>query len=176
MSVSPARSVPFSARISTEDAAFIAGLEIDGAHTPSDKLRALLADARKRQLGSGDYDSSLQMAMDWLQPLRRHLQSAEHRHQTHSALLARLIEWLPDTLAFLQVAADNRADADTTELRRLEQGATDRIARLMEALLQLALVNSSCYDPEQLRQRLKPSLELAAVLNHKSPPTQENIV
>ena len=71
MSESTSRSVPFSARISTEDAAFIAGLEIDGAHTPSDKLRALLAEARKRRQGSGDYESSLQLAMDWLQPLRR---------------------------------------------------------------------------------------------------------
>ncbi len=175
MSESTSRSVPFSARISTEDAAFIASLEIDGAHTPSDKLRALLFEARKRRQGSGDYESSLQLAMDWLQPLRRHLQSAEHRHQMHSALLARVIEWLPDTLAFLQAAADNRAEPGTNQLRRLEQGAADRTVRLMEAVLQLAMINSSCYEPEHLRQRLQPALELAVVLNEKLSPAKENV-
>lgn len=175
MSETSARSVPFSARISTEDAAFIASLEIDGAHTPSDKLRALLADARKRQQGYGDYESSLQVAMDWLQPLRRHLQTTEHRHQVHSVLLARLIEWLPDTLAFLQAAADNRAEPGLNQLHRIEQGAADRVLRLTEAVLQLALVSNSCYAPQALQQRLQSTLELAAVLIHKQSPVKENV-
>ena len=37
------KTIPFSARISVEDADFISTLEFDGARTPSEKLRGLLA-------------------------------------------------------------------------------------------------------------------------------------
>ena len=41
------KTVPLSVRISHDDAEYIAGLKIDDALTPSDKVRAIIRDARK---------------------------------------------------------------------------------------------------------------------------------
>ena len=47
------RSVPLSVRVAPEDADFISRVEIAGAETPSEKVRALLAEARRRQNRNG---------------------------------------------------------------------------------------------------------------------------
>ena len=51
---SGSKSVPLSVRVSPDDARFISQIDIAGAATPSDKVRALLADARKRREGFSD--------------------------------------------------------------------------------------------------------------------------
>ena len=47
--------VPLSVRVSQDDAAFLAGLAVTGATSPSDKLRALIRDARLRHEGCSGY-------------------------------------------------------------------------------------------------------------------------
>ena len=54
--------VPISVRISQEDADFIASLQIQGANTPSDKIRELLRQARTLHTQGQDYESSLSLA------------------------------------------------------------------------------------------------------------------
>jgi len=56
------KSVPVSVRLEPGEAAFLAGLEIGDAHTHSEKLRAIIAAARQRQLGTEDYRSALRVA------------------------------------------------------------------------------------------------------------------
>ncbi|MDX1391935.1 MAG: hypothetical protein R3241_06135, partial [Rheinheimera sp.] len=68
-----AKTVPFSARISVEDAEFISELEFDGANTPSDKLRALLAESRRRYQGYSDYGQNLAQMQEWLGRIKRQL-------------------------------------------------------------------------------------------------------
>ena len=63
------KTVSISARISHEDAEFLSSLTIEGATTPSDKLRALLADARQRHAGLQDYSSNLSHSNAQLGPV-----------------------------------------------------------------------------------------------------------
>ena len=43
------KSVPFSVRLTSEDAEYVAALQIPGAVTSSDKIRHIISDARKRR-------------------------------------------------------------------------------------------------------------------------------
>jgi hypothetical protein len=158
--------VTISARISQEDAAFISQLTIDDAKTPSDKLRAIIADAKLRSNRKQDYASSLQHIQELVQPLLRRIRKAEVENRIHSELIIRLTEWLPDTLAFLLSSISAQDDQDITEaLFHLEQGAAERLIRLMESVLQLAITEQcACYNPEIMRTKIGPVLELSQII------------
>src|SRR5438045_4020584 len=81
------RTVPFSARIPSDDAAFIAELKIEGAVTPSDKLRAIITQARKQYEGSADYATSLQWMRDLLTPALTRIRAVEHTANMHSEIV-----------------------------------------------------------------------------------------
>ena len=51
----PGKTVPLSVRVTDADAEFLARLDIAGATTPSEKLRALLTAERTRGEGAGEF-------------------------------------------------------------------------------------------------------------------------
>ena len=51
--------IPVSVRITQEDADFISELKIEGANTPSEKIRELLKQARLAHTQTHDYGSAL---------------------------------------------------------------------------------------------------------------------
>lgn len=127
------KGVSISARISQEDADFIGQLSVDGAETPSDKLRALIADAKRRSLGKNDYLSTLKQLEELTSPNLNHIRGAEHRDGVHSELIAELYDCLPELLAYL--VSGTHADMTLEQLVELESGAADRLFRLIEAVL-----------------------------------------
>lgn len=60
----PEKSVPLSVRISVDDAEFIARLSLEGATTPSEKMRKLLGEARRRREDAADYGRCLGMVRE----------------------------------------------------------------------------------------------------------------
>ena len=57
--MSVANRIPISVRISQEDADFIANLQVEGANTPSEKIRELLKQARQSYTQPQDYGTAL---------------------------------------------------------------------------------------------------------------------
>ena len=57
-----------SARIPTEDLEWLVGLDLQGAVSPSDKLRALIGQLRRQHEGSLDYQRSLGWLRDLVAP------------------------------------------------------------------------------------------------------------
>ena len=160
-----ARTIPLSVRITPEDAEFIAGLDVQGATTPSEKVRAVLAEARRRDQEFRDYQGCLSMAQDMLSAALRRLREAEREHDVHSELVSRVGEWLPEVMAFLITshAAETAAEG-VAELRRVESALADRVFRLLEGTMRMG-VTDTCqgYDPKVVASRLNPILELAGV-------------
>lgn len=158
--------VPLSTRISQEDAAYLAQLKIDGAVTPSDKLRAIIKDARQRYRGTEDYTSSLKMATDILAPTLRIIRASENAAGTHSELMSRLGEWVAECFAY--VVASNGAETELSheQLLEIEAGLAKRVVVLMESVLQLGVTSrSSCYDPQIINDNIQPVLDIANVIN-----------
>lgn len=161
-----AKTVTISARIPHEDAEFISQFQINGATTPSDKLRAFIDEARRRQQGKQDYRGSMALVQDLISPVSNHTREQEHNQHIHSEMVTRMLDWLPDTMAFV-MSSVNAADDDRNgaSLKRLEEGIADRVFRLMESVLQMGVTQRSpCYNEKAIQERIGPILDLARVI------------
>lgn len=165
----PSKQVTISARISHEDAEFISQLEINDAKTPSDKLRAVIAEARRRSARKMDYASSLQMVQEIILPVTQKIREKEVENSVHSEVLTRLTEWVPDALAFL-ISFTHQTDTkdEHQHMLQLEQGLVERLFRLMESFLQLAISSTCpCYQPDIIQTNISPVLELCEVISSR---------
>lgn len=170
----PDKSVPLSARISVDDAEFLARLRIEGATTPSEKIRGLLADARRRQEASSSYGSALTVVQHSLAPATRALREAEHAEGMHSEFALAVAEWLPDAIAFFASGIPALGEGDRREtLAALEQGLADRVFRLLEQTLRLGVTPElPGYSPSLVSERLDRVISLVDVIRSKELNTE----
>ena len=120
-----ANRIPLSVRIDQEEADFIAQLSIEGASTPSEKIRELLKQARMSHETVRDYSFALD-------EMERLIQPAKHREYEEKNL------W--------------------------------RIVRLMDAVLQLAIVGKGAAYDDGVLQHLDNTLKLAAIVQQARQP------
>lgn len=154
--------IPLSVRIDQEDADFIAQIHLEGASTPSEKIRELLKQARIAHTQSHDYAHALDQMEHFVQNAKRTVLHAEKEHGIHSNILARLFEQVPDLAATL--AADLPEHISENELREYEREMMWRVVRLTDAILQLAIIGKgAAYDDDVLLQ-LENTLKLAAIV------------
>ncbi|MGN6977274.1 hypothetical protein ACTHSZ_23725, partial [Neisseria sp. P0006.S006] len=76
--------IPISVRITQEDADFIAELKIEGANTPSEKIRELLKLARLAHTQTRDYSSALTAQEQFFQAAKHEILHAEKQAGVHS--------------------------------------------------------------------------------------------
>lgn len=169
------KSIPLSVRISQEDADFIAGLKIEGAKTPSDKVRNIISEARKQAETITDYSLSLALRQDFFRSALLRIKEAEHRHELHSQLVSRVSEWLPEFAAYVRVSAYEAAAADdVANLKKLEKGLAERLVFMTETLLQMGISDHcTCYDPGILDKHLRSVLKLAVLIKNTKDSSQE---
>lgn len=155
--------IPLSVRIDQEEADFIAQLHVEGANTPSEKIREILKQARMAHQQTHDYNSALTAMEQFVQNAKRDVLRAEKNLAVHSHILMRLFELVPDLTATL--AQDLPDDADLLTLKHYEREMMFRVVRLMDSILQLAVVGKgAAYDDDVLAQ-LGNTLKLAAIVS-----------
>jgi len=154
-----------STRVTQADADFLATLTLEGATTPSDKVRALITEARRRREELGDYRGSLRQVRDLVAPATAAILEAENRARVHSALVLPLVDWLAESLAFTLSHVPGSSEA-TRELEELEQGLVDRSMRWAQALLRLGITErAETYDPAVVDRGIAPLLMLARAVD-----------
>src|SRR5215471_16070889 len=99
--MSPMQMQTLSARIPIDDMEWLAGLDIQGAASPSDKLRALIAQVRRQHEGTLDYEGSLSWLRDLVAPFVTAIRALEHENRMHSEVLTLVTEALPPIMATL---------------------------------------------------------------------------
>ncbi|MEM8988354.1 MAG: hypothetical protein AAGC95_16685 [Pseudomonadota bacterium] len=158
------RSVPLSVRVSDDDAAFLAKFEAPEAKTPSEKLRAILAAARRRHEGAKDFPGCVETVEDMLRPSLHRLREANRVSGQRSDFVMKLYDRLPEIVAEL-MTADIDAEAGQGALRRFEKDLADQVFSLIEEILDLGLTSRSrSYDPDLLKGRLSPILEILELI------------
>jgi len=157
-----ANRIPISVRISQEDADFIAELKIEGANTPSEKIRELLTQARLAHSQTHDYGTALAAQEQFFQVARHDVLHAEKEWGIHSHIVARLFEQLPDFAATL--AADLPENAQAADLKRYECELMRRIVRLTDSILQLAVTGKGAAYDDTVLQQLENTLKLAKIV------------
>lgn len=157
------KSVTISARIAEEDAEFLALLDLPGASTPSEKIRALIAQARSRHSEGRTYEASLTLLRDLLEPSAQALRAREMATRQRSELLADALYWLPDLVALLVSGPPNKARPG--DLLEFEAAVAQRVFHFIEAMLRLAVTSKApCYNPDVMSAGLSGTLELAQLI------------
>lgn len=157
--------IPVSTRLSQDDADYLANLKVDGAVTPSDKLRAVIKEARQRDRGTEDYPGSLRMAMETLAPTLRIIRASEYAAGQHSELMNRVADWVQESFAYVVACNDAKTLLTEDELMAVESGLAQRVFALMESVLQMGVTQrASCYDPEVIRKGIGSVLDIAEVI------------
>jgi hypothetical protein len=159
------KSIPLSVRVSDEDAEFLAGLQIDGALTPSEKLRALISRARAEANEGRDFEAALARLRAQLEPTAQRLRARELDSRQRSQLIHEVLQTLPDLAAFLMAGPVPATRSRGEDLVAFEQGVGDRVFRLIEAVLRLGVTEKAhCYNPDVVTQGATGALELSRVI------------
>ncbi|MDF3832812.1 hypothetical protein P3W85_07615 [Cupriavidus basilensis] len=155
-----------SVRIPEEDLAWLARIQLPGASSPSDKIRALLADARRRADGSSDYIGCVSLLREQVRPLLEAAQILEQDHQQHSEIVLMFAMQLPELMASL-IAGVPAGDQAAARARELEARLTARAMRMLLGLLRLAVTQRTpAYDPTVLDAYVPEVLELATLIKN----------
>jgi hypothetical protein len=158
----PAASRPVSVRLNPEEFAHLESLELPGARTAGQKLRALLASARELSPGAGDYPAQLARMQAQVQPIIQAAREAEHDMGLRSELVPRVADSLAEAVAWLLTQAAWEDTPDREALDRLEAGLADRSAALARHLFEVYLSgDSAAYDRSALADRVAPVAALA---------------
>ena len=153
-----------SIRLPEDDLAWLTQLQLPGATSPSDKLRALLADARRRSEGANDYIGCLTGLRDQVRPLLDVTQALEHEHAMHSEVLPMLAMQTPELMASMIAGVPAGEDA-AAQARTLEGRLAARAMRMLLGLLRLAVTQRTpAYDPAVLDPFVPEILELAEMI------------
>lgn len=163
------KSVQIGARISHADAEFLSQLEVEGARTPSDKLRAIIEEARLRRRCDNDFRGSYKEMVEQLAPALEVIKTVEFETSTHSEIMARVGQWMPDFYAFfLSSVLEGREENTPLNLEKVEAGVTEMIFLLFQSVMQMGVSRQcSCYNPDLINEHLQAVSELAEVAFQK---------
>jgi hypothetical protein len=153
-----------SARIPVEDLQWLAGLDIQGAVSPSDKLRALITQMRRQYEGTLDYERSLSWLRDLLAPFVTAIRALEHNNRTHSEVLTLTVEWLPQIMATLLSERALPKDAKKRAID-LEEIVVQRCFQLLASIMRLAVTRTAaCYNPSVIDKHVSGVLEISDII------------
>ncbi|WP_232793102.1 hypothetical protein [Caulobacter hibisci] len=151
--------------MSEEDALFLAGLELEGAVTSSDKVRGLIRQARQRAQAPATWDAALAAAHDIAAPALKALRAAELASDRHSTVALALTTAVEEMLAVLLAAPAELAGGDPERLARHEARLVDAAARLTEQMLRWGVTtNAPAYDPTIVSRRVAALGELTRLI------------
>jgi hypothetical protein len=153
-----------SARIPSEDLQWLATLDVQGASTPSDKLRALVAQLRRQHEGSLEYGASLQWMRDLVAPFVTAIGAFEHRYGKHSEVVRLMSDWVPQLMAIL-VAESSLGREPQRKAQEIEEKLVVRAVQLLLGILRLGITpGTDCYEPQALEKALPQVTELSALI------------
>lgn len=161
------KSIPISVRLSDDDVAFLADYEVQGARTPSDKLREILRGAREREEGIQDVSSCEELLRSMARPAEKGVRQLQREAGVRSDFVIKLYERLPEMFAEL-IASAPGPEGEEKDLRRFEADLSAELFSLIEEIFDLGLTSPSrTYDPELMDSRLKPILEITRILEQR---------
>jgi hypothetical protein len=156
---------PLSVRLADEDAVFLAALRIDDAITASDKVRALIRQARGRAATPAGYSGALSTSRETLAGSAQAVRQAEDQAGIHSGVVLTLLSEAEELLALALAAPEETRSADPQDLARYESRLVERAARIAEHLLRWSVTPTApAYDPPVVSRRIAALADLIALV------------
>ena len=160
------KMIPLSARISEDDLEFLSQLYIEGCTTPSEKIRALVSESRAKHQGAIDYKSRLKAYQEEMGKLGLTIREVENQHNMHSAILAYVINWLPEIMAYIVTSSGTlEENLNEGELIKLENAVLSRVFGLAHSMVQLGFSpNILSYEAASFKSKLRDLAEVFELL------------
>lgn len=154
------KSIPISLRISEDDAAFVSGLKIKDAVTPSEKIRSIIKEARERKEQGNTPKRLMDEIHTQLQELQRNLSTAERSAKAHSEFLRFVLDWQNQFTQTI-LLANISGEAPLEELERFEDEIADQAFRLIDYIARLGVTpKAPCYNTSLIREKLRENMDL----------------
>ncbi len=163
------KSLPISVRVSPEIVEFISELELQEAITPSDKIRALIKEAKDHREKAEDVTAISHDFRTTLQDLFLTLRERELEEKVHSELFVFLNDWLADLTSYLMVGHQEESLAD------FERGVVERLFRMMSMILRMNISTPLCYNPRVLDDYMGPITEFVRLINNRVKGAKANV-
>lgn len=147
------KTIPLSVRITHEDSDFITNLDIEGAKTPSDKVRAIINEKKKLEDIGEKHNEVLDRVEQFIRPVSRQLKQTQYEQNIYS----QVIEPTKDTLVDLLVCffTEGRKVKDEEGLVKFEDNLSEHVFRLFEANFQpKSLERLSIEKSNEYKERL----------------------
>lgn len=155
------KTIPLSVRISQDDASFLAKVSLPGAVTPSEKVRALIAQARERQQSEKHPAEAASLLTNLFEARLLEIRRLEEKSGLHSEFMTQLGSWLPRFIALVLNTPLSRDRDPNDALQRFERGAVREVISLVEKTLRLAVTREEpCYDPHVIASQVSVVKEL----------------
>ncbi|MBV2130868.1 hypothetical protein KQY15_17355 [Rheinheimera sp. SM2107] len=113
----------------------------------------MLAETRRKHASYPDYGHNLAQMQEWLGQMKRQLLIRQQQLNQQAEPVLRVLDALPDLLATLQTMAARCPQMNVRELQQTEQSVLQKVYRLNELLLPLALTQGD-NDEHELQQGL----------------------
>ncbi len=154
------KSIPVSLRVSEEDAAFISGLEVRDAVTPSEKIRAIIKEARERKERGNSPERLMDEIHNVLQQTQLQLAKAERPARVHSEFLRFVLDWqnqFAQTILYAELDEETPVD----DLKRFEDDLASQVFRLIDYIARLGVTPTApCYNAALVREKLTENMDL----------------
>ena len=153
-----------SARIPTEDLEWLVGLDVQGAVSPSDKLRALIGQLRRQHEGAWTTSAAWTGCAIWWRPSSAPSAAFEHENRMHSEVLTLVDGSVPQIMATLLSERGLGNDAKKRAIE-VEEIVVQRCFQLLTSILRLAVTrDAACYNPKVIDAHVPPVLEIAEIV------------
>ncbi len=161
------KTIPLSVRISHEDAEFIANLDIEGAKTPSDKIRAIIKEKRKSDLSGSDYSEVLTNIENYLLPISRQIKQVQHDENTYSQVIEPIRDSIAEILAYF--ISSGRNVENILSCQEFENELMERVSRLFERTIHLGVIQSTNTTRKNIfRNKLNTYIQLLRLLDNET--------
>ena len=162
-------TTPLSVRLSDDDTAFLARLEVEGAITASDKIRGLIRLARQRADQPDSFPAALAISHGQLAAAVHAVRVIEQEIDAHSDVTVGLLTTAEEFLALALAAPRPNAGAGQETLARYESRLVDCAARMTEQLLRWAVTPTApAYDPTVVARRIEGLADLMRLISAAS--------
>lgn len=143
-------------RLDEDDLTYLSQVEIHGAGNLSEKIRALISEARAQRDGTKNYAAAHDFSRQLFARVDRQINSAEVEAAARSELTHRMLAWLPEAVAFTLAAPQEetlKSDCSAA-LAQFEVGVGERAFSMVDSMLQLANADfQGCLESKKLANR-----------------------
>ena len=164
------KSITISGRISEDDHQFLMGFPLAGKVTISEKLRHICTFFRQYHTNLEGFAACLEQLNMALRPALNDIKEMENEEGINSELVTRLLNYVPETLAYLitlRKPASRRGHANGTrkQLLEIEGRLFQQAVTLIESILRMGLTRQSpAYNPNLMKNRLSTIQELVGMM------------